>query len=265
VKRLSRAVYAAQPSANEQRPLKWSHVPITFDAEDHPGRTTGVGILPLVVSPVIHNVTVTKMLVDGGAGLNLISTDLLEKLQIPREQLAPTGSFQGVNVGATQPLGKIALPVTFGTRKNYRTENIMFDVSDMPLPYNGILGRPALAKFMAVAHYAYNTLKMPAEWGVLTIKADIKDAIFCVEQIYKAAAVSEPPGGRARELNPGGLLPLHLPALRAQECRGNYLARGPRREATPRGPGRGPRDDPGRLTPGGDQRGACPAPTKDKG
>ena len=45
----------------------------------------------------------------------------------------------------------------------------MFDVSDMPLPYNGILGRPALAKFMAVAHYAYNTLKMPAEWGVLTV------------------------------------------------------------------------------------------------
>ena len=134
VKRLSRAVYAVQPSANEQRPLKWSHLPITFDAEDHPDRTTGVGILPLVVSPVIHNVTVTKMLVDGGAGLNLISTDLLEKLQIPREQLTPTGSFQGVNVGATQPLGKIALPVTFGTRKNYRTKNVTFDVSDMPLP-----------------------------------------------------------------------------------------------------------------------------------
>ena len=67
-----------------------------------------------MVSPVIHNVTVTKMLVDGGAGLNLISADLLGKLQIPREQLAPTGSFQGVNVGATQPLGKIALPTQPG-------------------------------------------------------------------------------------------------------------------------------------------------------
>ena len=81
-------VYAAQPSADEQRPLKWSHMPITFHAEDHLDRTTGVGVLPLVVSPVIHNVTVTKMLVDGGAGLNLISADLLGKLQIPREQLA---------------------------------------------------------------------------------------------------------------------------------------------------------------------------------
>ena len=84
-------------------------------------------------------------------------------------------------MGATQPLGKIVLPITFDTRKNYWTENITFDVSDMPLPYNGILGRPALAKFMAVAHYSYNTLKMPAEWGVLTVKAVAKNADFCVE------------------------------------------------------------------------------------
>ena len=84
------------------------------------------------------------------------------------------------------------LPVTFGTRKNYRTESVTFDVSDMPLPYNGILGRPALAKFMAVAHYAYNTPKIPAKWGVLTVKADTRDTVFCVEQIYEAVAASEP-------------------------------------------------------------------------
>ena len=60
-----------------------------------------------------------------------------------------------------------------------------------------------------MAHYAYNTLKIPAEWGVLTIKADIKDAVFCVEQIYKAAAVfepaAEPPGSQEDE--PGGSTP----------------------------------------------------------
>jgi hypothetical protein len=55
----------------------------------------------LVVSPVINNMTVTKMLVDGGAGLSLISVKLMEKLQITEEQLTPTGMFQGVNPGAT--------------------------------------------------------------------------------------------------------------------------------------------------------------------
>ena len=46
---------------------------------------------------------------------------------------------------------------------------------------------------------------MPAEWGVLTVKADAKDAVFCIEQIYKAAAVSEPAEepGSSQEDEPG--------------------------------------------------------------
>ena len=70
-----------------------------------------------------------------------------------------------MNPGSTQPLGKITLPVTFGTRDNYRTESVVFNVADTPLPYNGIIGRPALAKFMVVTHHAYNALKIPSHWG----------------------------------------------------------------------------------------------------
>ena len=40
------------------------------------------------------------------------------------------------------------MPVTFGGELNYRMERIVFDVAEIPLPYNGILGRPALAKFI---------------------------------------------------------------------------------------------------------------------
>ena len=80
--------------------------------------------------------------------------------------------------------------MTFGFRENYRTENVTFDVADIPLPYNGIIGRPALAKFMAVTHHAYNTLKMPSTWGVLTVKADSKDVVLCNELIFKGAAAT---------------------------------------------------------------------------
>lgn len=45
---------------------------------------------------------------------------------------------------------------------------------------------------MDVSHYAYNTLKMPGPEGVITIKADRKDAIFCVGKIYKIAAAATP-------------------------------------------------------------------------
>src|SRR3990170_417245 len=140
----AREINAAEPAIEAQKPLKWSHMPIIFDAEDHPDRITAVGCLPLLVSPTIHNLQVTKMLVDGGAGLNLISSEVIKRLQIPDEELEKTGTFQGVNPGRSQPKGKITLPVMFGGEINYRTEKIVFDVVKIPLPYNGILGRGIL-------------------------------------------------------------------------------------------------------------------------
>ena len=157
-----------------QKPLKWSNTPIIFDAEDHLDHTTVVGCLPLLVSPMIHNLKVNKMLVDGGAGLNLISPVVIKRLQIPDGDLEETGMFQGVNPGRSQPKGKITLPVTFGGELNHRTARIVFDVAEIPLPYNGILGRPALAKFMVASHYAYNTLKMHGPMNIITVPSDKK-------------------------------------------------------------------------------------------
>ena len=67
-----------------------------------------------MVSPTIRNLKVPKMLVDGGAWLNLISPAVISKLQIGEEELEVTGTFQGVNPGRSHPKGKITLPVTFG-------------------------------------------------------------------------------------------------------------------------------------------------------
>ena len=123
----------------------------------------------MLVSATIHNLKVTKMFVHGRAGLNLISPVVISKLQIVEEELKFTGTLQGVNPGRRHPKGMIMLRVTSGGELNYRTEKIVFDVVDLPLPYNGILGRLALAKFMAASHYAYNTLKMPAPIRVISI------------------------------------------------------------------------------------------------
>ena len=66
----------------------------------------------------------------------------------------------------------------------------MFDVAKIPLPYNGILGRPALAKFMAASHYAYNTLKMPGPVTIITVPSDKKDALICADQLYQQAVAA---------------------------------------------------------------------------
>src|SRR3954464_2994052 len=185
-----REVNAVEPPVESRRPLRWSSTPIIFDIEDHPDRTTAIRFLPMLVSPTVRNLKVTKMLVDGGAGLNLISSAVLQKLQVPDSELEETGTFQGINPGRSKPKGKITLPVTFGSELNCRTERITFDVADFPLPYNGILGRPALAKFMATSHYAYNMLKMPGPISVISVAGDKKDALICADKIYREAAAT---------------------------------------------------------------------------
>ena len=131
---------------------------------------------------------------------------MIKRLQIPDGDLEETGTFQGVNPGRSQPKGKVTLPLTFGGELIYRTERIVFKVAEIPLPYNGILGRPALAKFMAASHYAYNTLKMPGPMTIITVPSDEKDALICADQLYREvvaataakalAPAAEAPGGK---------------------------------------------------------------------
>jgi hypothetical protein len=97
------------------------------------------------------------------------------------------------------PHGCISLLVTFGTTENFCTESILFDVTEVNLPFNAILGRPALYQSMAVAHYGYLVLKMPSPNGVLKIRGD-RDAGVCVLEKLQALAAAreaiEEPGGQ---------------------------------------------------------------------
>jgi hypothetical protein len=93
------------------------------------------------------------------------------------------------------PLGSIALPVTFGTEENSRTQNVQFDVAKVNLPFKAIIGRPALYWFMAIAHYGYMVLKMPSPTGVLTVRGDRPAALAAIEKLHalaeKAARLDE--------------------------------------------------------------------------
>ena len=92
--------------------------------------------------------------------------------------------------GSTTPIGQVHLPVTFGTRDNYRTELIDFDVAHIRLPYNAILGYPALAKFMAVTHHGYNVLKMLGSGGIITVPCEVWDAVCSLERAFQAAGIN---------------------------------------------------------------------------
>ena len=92
----------------------------------------------------------------------------------------------------TRPLGRIDLPVCFGTPSNYRKEVLTFEVVRFGGTYHTILGRPCYAKFMAVPNYTYLKLKMPGPNGVITVESTYEHAFDCdVECIEYVKALVE--------------------------------------------------------------------------
>ena len=141
--------------------------------------------------PTIFHVSITKTLIDGGAGLNVRFVEAFSLLHVPLEQLRPSKPFSGIGGGSSSSsLGQIRLPVTFGTHDNFRTELVDFDIAPIGLPYNTILGYPALAQFMAATHPAYNLMKMPGSSGVLTVAGVTKDALQALKLAFKLAAAA---------------------------------------------------------------------------
>jgi hypothetical protein len=110
------------------------------------------------------------ILIDGGAALNLMSLADFKKLQITMSKLQLSHPFSRVGPVLVIPRGCISLPVTFGTFEKFRTESVLFDVVEVSLSFNAILGRPALYQFMVVAHYGYLVLKMPSPNGVSVLE-----------------------------------------------------------------------------------------------
>jgi hypothetical protein len=135
-------------------PLRSSEVPITFSRADQWTSFSEPGRFPLVLKPVVAVSRLNKVLIDGGSGLNVLFTKTLKKMKLDITHMLTKSTlpFYGIVPGnAAIPLGIVVLPVTFGeSRDNYRTEYIKFEVAEFETSYHAILGRPAIAKFMAV-------------------------------------------------------------------------------------------------------------------
>jgi hypothetical protein len=145
----------------------------------------------------------TRVLIDGGSDLNLLFMSILKKMGLDiSKMLTPSKApFYGIIPGnAATPLGSVVLPVTIGMKDNYRTEYIMFEVADFDSSYHAILGRPALAKFMAVPHYVYLLLKMSGKIAVLTLRGNLKKSYDCDQMPIEYAKTSRVPEPSAEVL-----------------------------------------------------------------
>src|SRR4051812_7221342 len=124
---------------------------------------------------------------DGGISMNIIFSDTLNQMSIPRSVWKKSHiTHYGVVPGrAASSPGKIRLEVVFGEKGNYRMEVIEFEIVDWESQYHVILGRPAFVKFMAVPHYAYLKLKMPGPAVTITVNDSFTQSDQCDRDSYK--------------------------------------------------------------------------------
>jgi hypothetical protein len=88
----------------------------------------------------------------------------------------------------------VQLEVLFGKKDNSHREPIWFEVVDISSPYHALLGLPALAKFMAMPHYAYLKMKLPGPRGVITVSGCFKKSLACAKassQLAEALVIAE--------------------------------------------------------------------------
>jgi hypothetical protein len=132
------------------------------------------------VNPIVNGSWFPKTLIDRGSSLNIIFTETLCKMDFDFSKMtAYDEPFYGVVPGkAAYPIGRLCLPVTFGT-ENFRTEYLTFEVTDFRSSYHAIFGRPMLAKFIAIPHRTYLIMKMPAPNGILSVLGDIMVSYNC--------------------------------------------------------------------------------------
>ena len=64
----------------------------------------------MLCTPTICHVSITKTLIDGGVGLNMLSVEAFSLLHVPLEKLRPSKAFSGVGGGSARPWGRSASP-----------------------------------------------------------------------------------------------------------------------------------------------------------
>jgi hypothetical protein len=173
--------------------MYWSDQAIGWDRADHPKIMPNPGGYALVMDPTFvgpaNNVRFSKVLIDNGSSINIMYRDTMQKLGIKENMLEPSKTtFHDIVPGLScAPMCKIRIDVMFGNQDNCRVKNLMFEVVDLDSPYHALLGRPALAKFIASTHVAYLKMKMTGPRGVITIIGDYKRSMACATAGFNLA------------------------------------------------------------------------------
>lgn len=122
---------------------------------------------PLVISPIIENFEVKRVLVDNGAFVDILFNDAFIKIGYTDSQLTPTKiPIYGFNEVDSKVERTIQMHMTMGAEPCEATQMLSFLIIKASSTYNAILGRTGLHAFKAITSTYHLKIKFPIKNGV---------------------------------------------------------------------------------------------------
>lgn len=120
---------------------------VTFSNKDIPCDNTHHND-PLHLEVFVHNYKIRRVLIDGGAGLNICTMRVIIGLGYFENDIDPSRkiTIKAYDDAECPSKGVIVLPIRVGPA----IENTLLQVLDLDLPYNMILGHPWIHAMKAV-------------------------------------------------------------------------------------------------------------------
>ncbi|XP_075492573.1 uncharacterized protein LOC142530634 [Primulina tabacum] len=124
--------------------------------------------------------------IDEGSSVNILFKRTLDQMRAEGFEFEPVSiPLYGFVGHAIQPLGQIVLLLSVWSDPRRVTKMITFMVVDISSSYNGILGRPGLKNFRALASTYHLKLKFPVGKRSGSLVRGQKFARRCYERVMK--------------------------------------------------------------------------------
>jgi hypothetical protein len=118
-----------------------------------------------------------KVLVDNDSQANIIFLHAFDCMGINHSLLQTAdNSLYGFRGKGSFTLGKIELPLSFGTATNARAKRATFEVVDVVYPYNAIMRRRSINKLKVAIHELYLCMNISGPQGAIMIYRDHQTA-----------------------------------------------------------------------------------------
>ncbi|XP_061340844.1 uncharacterized protein LOC133287290 [Gastrolobium bilobum] len=161
---------------------------------------------PLVISGLLANYRVDRMLVYPGISVDIIFWDAFRRMDLDCDQLEPCGAdllaFTGDKI---KPLGYIPLKLTLGKAPTHKIVTLSFAVVDLGSVYNIILGRSFMKKFKIFLSINQLAMKFVAKDGnIATVRADQVVTRSCYDMSLRIPHESKKEKVKVEEIRPEG-------------------------------------------------------------